>query len=269
MQTESESIKKRIVFLHGFTGSSGDWHRVIEKLNDVCEAAAVDLAGHGTDAPPDDPAEYTIDAQTERIASLMDEKGIETFVLAGYSMGGRLALNFALRFPERVEGLILESATAGIADERERENRRSSDEELIRFIETSGVEAFIEWWMNIPLFESRKNLPPAVIEDMRRKKLSNTPKGLAYSLREAGTGAMHPLWDELHRIGVPTLIITGSLDRKFETLGRQMAERIADARHVVIGDAGHTVHLERVDEYCDCIRSFIAGEFPPAGGTTG
>ncbi len=74
-------------------------------------------------------------------------------------MGGRAALSYAVKYPEKLAGLILESTSAGIADEKLREERVRSDEKIIKIIEEKSIEEFVEYWMNQDLFASLKNLP--------------------------------------------------------------------------------------------------------------
>src|SRR5262249_60229882 len=75
-------------------------------------------------------------------------------VYVGYSMGGRLCLRLALDRPELVRGLVLLSASPGIADDAERAARREADEKLARQIEREGVDAFLARWLRQPLFST-------------------------------------------------------------------------------------------------------------------
>ncbi|GIW50403.1 MAG: hypothetical protein KatS3mg080_1014 [Anoxybacillus sp.] len=75
-------------------------------------------------------------------------------------MGGRrLALTFAVLYPQYVQTLILESSSPGLKTEEERMKRREEDERLAQFIEQHGVASFVDRWENIPLFSSLQRLP--------------------------------------------------------------------------------------------------------------
>ena len=99
--------------------------------------------------------------------------GIDKADILGYSMGGRLALSFAVLYPEFVRKLILESTSPGLESETERKNRRSQDEKLGKFILEQGIEKFVDYWENIPLFATQKGLPQAVQSAIREQRLTN------------------------------------------------------------------------------------------------
>ena len=86
-----------ILFLHGFMGSSADWREIMAVIGDQTFRIAVDLPGHGAslDLPPDT---YTIEGATRAVIRTMDGLEVTRPVVAGYSMGGRLALYLALRY---------------------------------------------------------------------------------------------------------------------------------------------------------------------------
>ena len=249
-----------VVFLHGFTGSIDDWSDLIKELEDLYEPISINLAGHGTSAHTADISEYTIDAEIDRLLRLVNSHMIEKFVLAGYSMGGRIALSFACRYPDRLRGLILESTTAGIKDEDERRLRIKSDEELARFIESSDIEVFVDRWMSLPLFASQNKMPPGKLMELRARKLRNSRTALANSLRAAGTGRMEPLWEQISNLSMPVVLITGLLDTKFTEINKKMASLIPDCKHIVSDDAGHTVHFEKPDMYHQVVKDFITNE---------
>lgn len=208
------------------------------------EPLALDAPGHGA------AGELELDL-VEGGAWLTSAGGRATYV--GYSMGGRLCLHAALARPDLVRGLVLVSATGGIDDDLERAARRRADDALADRIETIGVPAFVDEWLAQPLFAG---LDPAAAGCAER--LTNTTRGLASSLRLAGTGTQAPLWDRLAGVDVPTLVIAGALDTKFVVLGERLAASIPDATLAVVDGAGHTVHLERPDAFLEVLLPWLA-----------
>jgi 2-succinyl-6-hydroxy-2,4-cyclohexadiene-1-carboxylate synthase len=230
-----ERVLPALVLLHGFTQTRQSWRRTVRALGAARYRALVpDLPGHGQSAL----RTPSFDAATAYVRAL----GPERFTLAGYSMGGRLALHAALQLQPRVERLILVGASPGLADPAERAARRAADEELADRIEAIGLEAFAEEWGAQPLFAGQ---PPRVAAAAHADRLRNTAPGLAGALRGLGTGRMEPLWDRLPELAIPVTLLSGERDAKFRAIAERMLERLPDARHVVVPDAGHAAHLEQ------------------------
>jgi len=218
-----------VAFVHGFTQTRGSWTPLLALLDNV-EATLIDAPGHGgsTDGARSLPQCGDDIAETMR-----------TGVLVGYSMGARMALHAALAHPGKVTGLVLISGTAGIEDDTERRSRREADDALADRIEEIGTAAFIDEWLANPMFSG---LRPGTA--MRDERLRNSPRGLADSLRHAGTGTQENLWPLLPELSVPVLVITGTRDAKFTGIGGRMHRAIAGSTHAQVEGAGHTVHLE-------------------------
>lgn len=246
-----------LLLLHGFTGSAETWASLADALGDDVATIAVDLPGHGRSSAPADPARYAIARTADDLARVLDALGVERAAVLGYSMGGRVALRFALRHPDRVSALVLESASPGIADAGERAARVRADGELADAIERDGVEAFVERWERLPLWESQQALPVPVREQLRAQRLRNRGTGLANSLRRAGAGAEPDVRAELGMLRMPVLLIAGALDTKYAALARAMAAEIPGARAEIVPDAGHAVHLERPEAFAGIVAAFL------------
>jgi 2-succinyl-6-hydroxy-2,4-cyclohexadiene-1-carboxylate synthase len=246
-----------IFFLHGFTGSSEDWDQIIPDINPRFTCAAVDLIGHGKSDSPQEFAYYTADSIADQILNTIDAFTNEKIILAGYSMGGRAALNFTLKNPGKVKGLILESASPGIKDEEERRERIKKDSELAEFISTHSMQDFVDYWMNIDLFATQLRFSKSKREEIKKKKLKNNKTGLINSLKSFGTGAMLPLFDQLQNINCKTLLITGGLDVKFSEMNSGILKFFPSAEHVIINTAGHNTHLEEPAKFTQSINEFL------------
>jgi 2-succinyl-6-hydroxy-2,4-cyclohexadiene-1-carboxylate synthase len=224
-----------LVLLHGFTQTRQSWRRTVAALGGRYRALTPDLPGHGQ-AAERRPASFA--ACTAYVRALAGDR----FALAGYSMGGRIALHAGLALPEHVTRLVLIGASPGIADPAAREARRHADEALAGRIEAIGVEAFAEEWGAQELFAGQD---ARVAAAAHADRLRNTAGGLAAALRGLGTGAMPPLWDRLAELAIPVALITGERDTRFRTLAEQMAEAIPQATVEVVPGVGHAVQLER------------------------
>lgn len=234
-----------VVAVHGFTQTHRSWQPVVDRLAHLYRFILVDAPGHGASAH--------VVADLDHGARLLGETG-GTAAYLGYSMGGRLCLQLALQQPRLVDALIVIGAHPGIEDLDQRAARRASDEALARRLTSEGVAAFVDWWLAQPLFE---RLPRGAAG--REDRITNTPDGLAASLRLAGTGAQEPLWNRLADLDMPVLLVAGELDHTFAALARRAATAIgSNAELVLVPGAGHACHLERPDAVCLILADFLA-----------
>jgi 2-succinyl-6-hydroxy-2,4-cyclohexadiene-1-carboxylate synthase len=252
-----------LVMLHGFTGSAAGWGRHLDALAAYgLRVIAFDLPGHGQSDAPGDPQRYAIERCQQDILAALRELGVSKgqAILLGYSMGGRIALYSA--FSGFFRALVLESASPGLEDPVERERRRIDDEALAASIERDGIEAFVACWEKLPLFASQGTLPLEVREELHKQRLNNRPRGLAQSLRGVGTGVQPSLHARLPTLHMPVLLISGELDTKFTTIARHMAQALPQAHLRIVPGTGHTVHLERPEEFVSLVGDFIIHLMP-------
>jgi 2-succinyl-6-hydroxy-2,4-cyclohexadiene-1-carboxylate synthase len=233
-----------LVWLHGFTQTKDSAHQFRSILAGTNEVLTLDLPGHGENA--------AILASLEETADLLaDVIPMESFTLGGYSFGARVALHFALRYPTRVNRLVVLGATRGIADDEAREERRRSDDALARRIETIGADAFLDEWLAREMFAYLPDDP------LERAARSSNAAGLAGSLRLAGTGTQRWLAPDLASISVPTLALAGALDQKFRLEATAIAEDVAAGSVEFVADAHHAAHLEQPRRCAAQVLDFI------------
>ncbi len=249
--------KTPIIFLHGFTGSVKDWDFAMKNINKKYFPIAVDLPGHGETEISGNINDYTDNTINNIILKIIKKLKTPNVVLLGYSMGGRAALSFAVQNKLKVEALILESSTAGIENSNEREIRFSSDKNLADKIEKDGIEKFINFWMELPLFESLKSISHDEYQNIIIRKLSNNKKGLANSLRGFSTGKMRSLWEKLENLNLPVLLITGDLDKKYNSIAKKIISLLPQSEHKIVTNAGHNTHLEKPKEFIKLVNNFL------------
>lgn len=250
---------KPLLLMHGFSGSGETWQDIVAALSPGFRLICLDILGHGDSDKPETASRYRMPAIAADIIDLLDQLHITHANLLGYSMGGRLALYLALRYPERFSSLVLESASPGLADETERARRRQQDEALADRIEAHGIRWFVDFWEGLPLWASQSQLPSTVLQAQRNQRLSNDPRGLANSLRGMGAGAQPDLWQELPTLAIPALLVVGELDHKFRRINQAMTDSASSAELAVISSAGHNTHLENPTAFARVVRSFLQG----------
>jgi 2-succinyl-6-hydroxy-2,4-cyclohexadiene-1-carboxylate synthase len=172
-------------------------------------------------------------------------------------MGGRAALSYAVNYPQKICGLVLESSTTGISSENLRIERIERDKELSKFILENSIESFVDYWLSLDLFHSQKNLPAEKLIEIREAKLNNDRTGLANMLKGFSIGKMEPLFDRVKDIPAITLLISGELDEKFTTINSQIVNNFQSANHTIIKNAGHNTHLEQPSLYLSAVNNFL------------
>jgi 2-succinyl-6-hydroxy-2,4-cyclohexadiene-1-carboxylate synthase len=254
-----------VTLLHGFTQSGRSWHEVVSKMPEGWQWILPDLRGHGnTEVKPGAP--HTMEACTADLEMLWDHLGIARTHLAGYSMGGRLALHVAASRPERVLSLLTIGAHAGL-DEEAREGRRRGDEAMARRIEVDGLEAFVNYWSSLPMFAGLERRGPAFVAQVRAERMTNHAAGLAESLRGMGAGAMRPVWNELARVQCQCTFVAGQLDHGYVASARRLAGSVPNGRVVIVQRAGHAVQQERPDAFARLLLAHLEAASENSGAS--
>ena len=243
-----------VVFLHGFTGSHATWYDMIASFSTDFRCIALDLPGHGQTVQTEP---VRMEDFCEDLALLFDTLTVEQAHLVGYSMGGRVALSFAILYPKRVATLTLESASPGLEAPHEQVARQTKDDSLAQKIEENGIAAFVQRWENLSLFATQKSMPDQKKEKIRAERLAQSERGLAASLRGMGTGKQPSWWDQLATISSPVLIIAGALDKKFVSIAEKMAINFRNSNLHIVSDAGHAVHVEQTEKFDTIVKDFI------------
>ena len=253
----NKEASETMVFLHGFTGSTKTWEPIIEYLPSTVRCIAVDLLGHGKTEAPKQSQRYQMSEQVLDLHTLFVALQVRDFTLVGYSMGGRIALAYALTYPEHVKRLVLESASPGIVSMDEQQIRIKADESLANKIAQEGLDVFIDFWQDIPLFQSQKNLPEIKQQAIRQERLQQSSLGLVNSLKGMGTGRQPSYWPQLSELNMPVTIITGEFDQKFHMIAQQMTKNIASSKHIEVLGVGHAIHVENPVQFATIIMEQI------------
>jgi 2-succinyl-6-hydroxy-2,4-cyclohexadiene-1-carboxylate synthase len=205
-----------LVFLHGFLGNAFDWHEVAALL--PFSSFALDLPGHNN-------APFTPDFCT---AILNATQRFEPLNLIGYSMGGRLALQFAAKHPDKIGSLTLLSAHLGLKTGHK--HRLEKDLALAQQLVTLSIDEFLNIWYDQPIFKTL--VAKMDIRSMRREQ---NKENLSLALSTFSLG--HQPDRSTLLASVPARLLVGELDDAYRA-------HYKDFPHTLIPDAGHAAHLE-------------------------
>ena len=243
-------------------GDSSDWEAVVSYLCPKYYCVAVDLPGHGGSLGSGgrDPATfYSLTGAADGIVEVMRHQKIVPALVVGYSMGGRVALYLAARYTGTCSKLVIASATPGIENRRERQNRLQLDRMRAQELQAKGLPRFLRWWYRQPIFDTIAQ-SPSRLEMMVRKRSRNDPVQLVHALVGMSVGGQRPLWGALSKLDIPVLLLAGQRDQKYVEIIQAMAAALPRATAEIVPAAGHAVHLDDSLGVARRIEQFILRE---------
>lgn len=248
-----------VVAIHGFMGAPSSWDGVVE-ASSATEWLRLSPWGHTG------PLERDIDGfdgEVGRLLSALDPG--RRYLLAGYSLGGRLALGMLARAPERFSGAVLIGAHPGLEGDAERRERRELDTERAARLRRDGLTAFVQHWESLPLFATQRALPRDVLAEQRRVRLAHDAEGLAGCLERLGLGVMPSWWEALGQLSISVHWLVGARDARFVALAREAAMRSPELQRVrEVEGAGHNLLLERPTAVASAIDDLLRGLRAPS-----
>jgi pimeloyl-ACP methyl ester carboxylesterase len=253
-----------LFLVHGFGAKKETWLAQVPDLSKHFKVIRFDNRGAGKSERPE--GSYTMDVFADDINNLMDHLGIEKANICGWSLGGMIVQNFVLKYPNRVNKVILINTNYGFPDEGGPEvykNMRLNDLELKK---EDHVKA---WWSGIRTgfyikFRKQMEAEPSKkwygvwsAEDLIKESVINPPTAKDINM-QAGALKTHNTFDRLDTIKNPTLILTASHDRLTpKSSMEKIHEKIPNSTLVVIEKAGHDSPLEKTPEVNQAIIEFL------------
>ena len=171
-------------------------------------------------------------------------------------MGGRIAQAMCLQSPGRIRHLVLESASFGIENEVERQERYQKDCNLLNGVGTTAeFRHFLEKWHRLPLFSTLRDT--VLLDELIAAKLENSVQQLAQALHVMSVGNQPWYPPELNRIGLPVTYFYGEQDRKYKLIAQNSATAIP--RIVLKGfeNASHNIHLQFLPEIAQALKDLL------------
>ena len=228
---------KTIAFLHGFMGDPSDWDEIREGLLTIPTAA-----------PRIRPA-ANWDAGIQQVLAELPDR----CVIAGYSMGARLALGCVTACPERFDGLVFISGSPGIED-ADRSARKRHDEQVASRLQSESRQEFLSVWYQQPVFSS---LSDSIRRDEVQRKIDRDGSDWPDIIRAYSVAVQPDFWPLLADLRQPTLVMAGSLDRKYAQTIARMGQVIPKCTVDIVPEAGHIIHREKADLVISAIQRFM------------
>lgn len=244
-----------ITWVHGLFGAPTDFAAVSELLEVPGNQAAMALPGHGGSPPLDYYERPGFDEVTSSLIVALDQAGVETTALVGYSMGARVAMHVALAYPERITHLVVIGGHTGLDGEQARAGRLLLDRKRASLIRGGGLRPFLQTWYRQPMFAHFRASPQfnAIFE----ARCDGDAEAVAITLERLSPGLQEPLADAMAACPVPTLWVAGEYDMRYVELLSEVAERQASGRFVQIPHAGHVVPAEAPEALAQALNTFL------------
>jgi 4,5:9,10-diseco-3-hydroxy-5,9,17-trioxoandrosta-1(10),2-diene-4-oate hydrolase len=238
------------------------WIHNVHSLAEHHRVYALDLVGNGRTDKPAAPYSFAYGAQF--VHDFLQSQEVDRLALVGNSLGGAIALQFALQFPDQVEKLVLVDS-AGLGRE-------------VNLFFRLPTLPLVGKWLARPSRKGQAQIlrevfyDPALVTDERvefeyqMSLLPGAQEAFLSTLRRNATlrGVRDDVWrpivDNLQSITAPTLVIWGQQDRILPVAHAQVAgDRIANVRLQIIDRCGHEPQIERPEEFNALVLEFLAG----------
>ena len=253
-----------LFLVHGFGAKKESWIAQVPELSKHFKVIRFDNRGAGKSDRPE--TEYTMEIFADDIKNLMDHLGIEKANVCGWSLGGMIVQNFVLKYPNKVNKVILVNTNYGFPD--------ASGPEVYKNMRLSELEVKKEdpakaWWSGTRssfYIKFRKQMEAAPskkwygvwsAEDLIKESVINPPTAKDINM-QAGALKTHNTFDRLDTIKNPTLLLTASHDKLTpKSSMEQIHEKIPNSTLVIIEKAGHSSPLEKTPEVNQNIIEFL------------
>ena len=248
-----------LVFLHGFLGNVNDWSETINFLKDDYYCVSIDLPGHGHSVSIYPSQDEGFEYCHHLICNALNELNITQFTFVAYSLGGRLALDYARTQDDpRLQRLILESCHTGLINEKEKELRYQHDLGWAqRFATQSMIDTLFEWY-DQPVFSSLNDQEK---ERMIEKRSKNYGVYLASillltSLSKQTDALPYLQKNKLLETPLPIYYCFGEKDTKFSQLAETLSAQTS-IKVIKFKDSGHNIHQQVPQQYAQIIKEIF------------
>lgn len=253
-QQQGCSNRSTLVFLHGFLGSSNDWSETINHLKDDYHCIAIDLPGHGASVTIAGSLNDGFNHCHRLIKDMLDDLKVTQYVLIGYSLGGRIALDYArTQNDPRLTALILESSHIGLADAQTKERRFMEDHCWAKTFATESILETLSEWYDQEIFS---DLSDHKKEMFIEKRALNYGVPLANMLLATSLGKQEYALPYLQQTNLPVFYCVGAKDKKFQVVAQQL-KSIKQITVTEFDKAGHNIHQENVQQFAQFITQHI------------
>ncbi len=248
-----------VIFVHEYAGDLRSWEPQLRHFGQRHRAIAFNARGYPPSDVPEDPVAYSQARAADDIAAVLDHLKLGRAHVVGLSMGGFATLHFGFRHPDRALSLTVAGCGYG-AEPAQRDRFRAETEAVAEFIRANGMAGFAEKYAYGPTRVQFENKDRRGFAEFKRMLAEHDPKGAINTQLgvQRERPSLYELVDDMRRLQVPTLILTGDEDWPCLNPAILMKREIATAALAVMPNCGHAINIEDPDGFNRIVGDFLA-----------
>jgi pimeloyl-ACP methyl ester carboxylesterase len=256
---EETGAGQTVIFVHEFAGDMRSWEPQMRHFGRTYRCIAYNARGYPPSDVPEQASSYSQARAADDIKSVLDAAGVDKAHIIGLSMGGFATLHFGFRHAARAHSLCVGGCGYG-AEPDQRQRFKAEANTIADFIKSNGMETFAEKYAYGPTRVQFENKDPRGFAEFKQMLAEHSPLGSANTQLgvQRERPSLYELIDEMKKLTVPTLIITGDEDWPCLLPGVLMKQNIASSALAVMPNAGHTINIECPDDFNRIIGDFLA-----------
>jgi pimeloyl-ACP methyl ester carboxylesterase len=245
-----------VVFCHEFAGDYRSWEPQVRAFGRLYRCVTYSQRGFPPSEVPADASAYSQDQLIDDLRGLVEHLGIAQAHFVGFSMGGSVVLNFALRYPHLCRSIAVVGTGAGSTN---RERFEQDIRDVVNLIRERGMRTFADTYAEGPTRQPFKRKDPYGWSVFRDQLAEHAADGQAYTMQ--GVMLRRPtifsLESELRELQVPTLIAIGDEDEPCVDVAVFLKRTIPSAGLVILPQSGHAINLEEPATFNAAVLEFL------------
>lgn len=256
---EETGSGRPVIFVHEFAGSYRSWEPQMRHFGRRYRCISFAARGYPPSDVPESPFSYSQARAADDILAVLDAIGEEKAHIVGLSMGGFATLHFGFRHPGRAHSLMVGGCGYG-AETDQRERFRGEADTIAASLHRDGMAAFAARYAYGPTRVQFENKDPRGFAEFKTMLAEHSVLGSANTQLgvQRERPSLYELVDEMKKLTVPTLVLTGDEDWPCLMPGILMKQSIPSAALAVMPNSGHTINIEEPDEFNRIVGNFLA-----------
>ena len=256
-----------VIFVHEYAGDHRAWEPQMRHFGRRYRAITYAARGYPPSDVPDDVAKYSQARAADDIKSILDHLKIDKAHIVGLSMGGFATLHFGFRHPDRALSLTVAGCGYG-AEKGASDKFRAEVRTIAKFIDDNDIAVFAEKYAYGPTRVQFENKDPRGFAEFKQQLAEHSKIGARNTQLgvQGERPSLYDLVDEMKKLTVPTLVLTGDEDWPCLQPALLMKQNIPSAALSVMPNCGHTINIEDPDQFNRLVGDFLvqvdAGRWP-------